>query len=178
MVELTHPSSPKEPDHRLSVKRPSQKKTPPLIQWANPLKIFWPSYRVVRSKLNKVRREGGTHEEAPIGNDTSAQGDEAENQARPVDEVVSQDEDFPRLGGNSAGGLPEKELPHFAMGERGQHLKIIICFVLSMPPMHIMKRVCSLLVWGPRPGLTAQRLGVSLCPVSMVIRAAVLHRGP
>lgn len=40
----THPRSPNEPDHLPKVRTPIQKNTPPLIQWANPLKISCPSY--------------------------------------------------------------------------------------------------------------------------------------
>lgn len=46
-AQLTHPSSPKHPAHRPRVKMPSQKKIPPLIQCANPLKTFRPSYYTV-----------------------------------------------------------------------------------------------------------------------------------
>lgn len=44
-IQLTHPTSPKHPAHLARFKMPSQKKTPPLIQCARPVKIWDPSYR-------------------------------------------------------------------------------------------------------------------------------------
>lgn len=53
--QLTHPISAKQPAHRPRVKMPYQKKTPPLIKCASPLKTSGPIYisisRCLRSNL-------------------------------------------------------------------------------------------------------------------------------
>lgn len=41
---LTHPTSTKHPHQRPRLKMPNQKKIPPLIQWAMPLKMEFPFY--------------------------------------------------------------------------------------------------------------------------------------
>lgn len=177
---------------------PSQKKTPPLIQWARPLKTLGPSCSAVSrlgqgaglSSLSSLCRKAETHKEAPVGDKAQRIGDEAQDQDDAVDNAVAQHENAPGPRGDLACHLSSKGVDAAAAARRGQrqtglHVVVVVVFVVkgAQPVLFAGALFAGALEAMPVQGavegrqrVAAQRLGLGLGALAAVVGHAAVGR--